>query len=161
MRTSFLKLMLSSALSAVLIVNVSLSSAQDFNDVPNDLKYTLSVFDSRIYSSLFGTDEMRAVYNDERLIEYWLSVEVALAKAQAKYGMIPLEAAQEIKKVAKFSNIDLAKLKQATGKVGRPVDGLVRQLRALNPTVKAYVHLGSTTQDVNFQRFSTPYPEVA
>ncbi|HAI60623.1 MAG TPA: 3-carboxy-cis,cis-muconate cycloisomerase, partial [Parasutterella excrementihominis] len=75
-------------------------------------------------------------------------VEVALAKAQAKYGMIPLEAAQEIEKVAKFSNIDLAKLKQATGKVGRPVDGLVRQLRALNPTVKAYVHLGSTTQDV-------------
>ena len=148
MRTSFLKLMLPSALSAVLIVNVSLSSAQDFNDVPNDLKYTLSVFDSRIYSSLFGTDEMRAVYNDERLIEYWLSVEVALAKAQAKYGMIPLEAAQEIEKVAKFSNIDLAKLKQATGKVGRPVDGLVRQLRALNPTVKAYVHLGSTTQEV-------------
>ena len=149
MKRKYLSLLLSALFSAALMSGTAVSApAQDFSKVPDDLKYTLSVFDSRIYSSLFGTDEMRSVYNDQRLIEYWLSVEVALSKAQAKYGMIPQEAAEEIEKVAKLSNINMVELKKSTAKVGRPVDGLVRQLRALNPTVKAYIHLGSTTQDV-------------
>ncbi len=107
-----------------------------------------SVYDSQIYGLLFSSPEMQAVFNDESLIRYWLRYEVELAKAQAECGVIPKEAAQAIAKVAVPENINRDALRTATRKVGRPVDGLVKQIRKLDPLASQYVHFGSTTQDV-------------
>lgn len=107
-----------------------------------------SVYDSQIYGLLFNSPEMRAVFNDEKLLSYWLQYERELAKAQAQHGVIPAEAAQKIAEVAIPSNVNRADLKTSTRKVGRPVDGLVKQIRKLDPLAQKYVHFGSTTQDV-------------
>ncbi|WP_051202205.1 class-II fumarase/aspartase family protein [Ferrimonas senticii] len=109
----------------------------------------VSVFDSAIYGSLFSNDEIRAIFNDDALVSYWLEVEVALAQSQAELGLIPAAAAQSIAKVAKLETIDMAALGTNTAKVGRGIKGLTDQLRkAGDANVKSYLHYGSTTQDI-------------
>lgn len=52
----------------------------------------VSVFDSRVYRDLFGTEAMRSVFSDRAMVEQWLRVEVALAEAQAELEIIPASA---------------------------------------------------------------------
>ena len=109
----------------------------------------ISVFDSRVYRELFGTKAMRSVFNDRAMVELWLKVEVALAKAQATVGVIPQSAAKAIEATAKIENIDFGKLREKTNKVGRGIDPLLGQLRKSGgKKVSQYLHWGSTTQDI-------------
>ena len=108
----------------------------------------ISVYDSSIYAPLFTTKEMAAIFNDASLIRYWLIYERELAKAEATHNVIPQAAADVINKIARPENINIEELRKATLKVGRPVDGLVKQIRKLDPLAKQYLHFGSTTQDV-------------
>jgi 3-carboxy-cis,cis-muconate cycloisomerase len=69
--------------------------------------------------------------------------------AQADVGVIPREAADAIAKAAVPANIDLAKLRTSTNRVGRAIDPLLSQVRAAGgKQVADYLHEGSTTQDV-------------
>ena len=45
---------------------------------------------------MFGTAAMRAVFSDEALVQRYLDVEVALARAEAATKVIPAEAAEAI-----------------------------------------------------------------
>ena len=54
------------------------------------------VTDSLIFRDLYGTPEMRAIFDDVHLVQCWLDVEVALARAQASLGNVPETAAEEI-----------------------------------------------------------------
>ena len=53
-----------------------------------------TMFDSAIFRDVFGTPAMRAIFSDETLVRNYVAVEVALAKAQGKLGVIPAEAAE-------------------------------------------------------------------
>ena len=108
-----------------------------------------SVFDSEIYRDLYATPEMRTVFSDERLIEYWLRYEAELAAAQASLGVIPATAARAIAAAARPERIDIPKLRSGTNSVGRPIEPLLAQLEAIGgKEVVDYLHWGSTTQDV-------------
>jgi 3-carboxy-cis,cis-muconate cycloisomerase len=108
-----------------------------------------TVFDSAIYRDLFATPGMRTVFSDERLVEHWLCFEVELAAAEAEVGIVPKAAAEAIAKAAVPTRIDMVKLREDTNRVGRPIDPLLRQVRAGGgKTVSEYLHFGSTTQDV-------------
>src|SRR5512138_2123730 len=87
-----------------------------------------TVFDSAIYRDFFGTPAMRTVWSDEALVTRYVEVEVALAKAEARVGLIPAEAAQEIAEKADAGELDLAKLKAETDIVGYPIIGIVHQM---------------------------------
>src|SRR6202035_2770051 len=52
--------------------------------------------DSRLYAHLWGTDELRAVFDEAPRLQGWLDVLAALARAQADLGIIPEEAARAI-----------------------------------------------------------------
>lgn len=109
----------------------------------------ISVFDSGIYSDLFSTDEMRAIFSDRAMVQQWLRVETALAKTQAKLGIIPQSAASAIATAATIDNIDFDRLRRDTGKVGRGIAPLLKQIKAHgDKQVAEYLHWGSTTQDV-------------
>ena len=54
---------------------------------------TVSAVDSRVYGGLFTTKAMREVFGDEARLQRMLDVEAALARAEAKLGLIPAEAA--------------------------------------------------------------------
>ena len=107
------------------------------------------VTDSVIFRDFYSTEEMRAIFNDSHLVSCWLEVETALARAQAKLGIIPESAAQEINRQAQAEAIDFAALNQGTRLVGYPILPLVRQLAALcEGEAGRYVHWGATTQDI-------------
>ena len=54
------------------------------------------ILDSQFLKDLYGTPEMRAVFDDMHLLQKWLDAEVALAQAEAEMGIIPEAAASEI-----------------------------------------------------------------
>ncbi len=69
-----------------------------------------SVFDSALFRNMFGTEEMRAVFPDAAWLERCIEAETALARAQAKAGLFPLEAAQTISERSQFAKLDLDEL---------------------------------------------------
>jgi 3-carboxy-cis,cis-muconate cycloisomerase len=107
------------------------------------------VIDSRIFSDLYGTPKMRAVFDDAHLVQCWLDVEAALARAQAGLGIIPEAAAEKISRQASVDAIDFDALREGAELVGYPILPLVRQLAALcEADAGRYVHWGATTQDI-------------
>ena len=55
-----------------------------------------TVLNSILFRDAFGTPAMREVFSDFSLISRYAEVEIALAKAEARCGVIPAEAAEEI-----------------------------------------------------------------
>ncbi|MFI5242310.1 MAG: 3-carboxy-cis,cis-muconate cycloisomerase, partial [Gemmatimonadales bacterium] len=101
---------------------------------------------------LFGDPEADALLTDARYIASMLEVEVALARAAAKAGMIPARSVSAIEKCADVSGYDLAALAAEAGNAGNIAIPLVRLLTecvARNDAESArYVHWGATSQDV-------------
>jgi 3-carboxy-cis,cis-muconate cycloisomerase len=106
------------------------------------------MFDSAIFRDAFGSAGMREIFSDEGLIGRYVEVEVALAAAEARVGVIPKEAAAAIKRLARADAIDVAKLKAETDLVGYPIVGVVHQLAKQCGDAGRYVHWGATTQDI-------------
>nr|WP_067292436.1 adenylosuccinate lyase family protein [Marinobacterium profundum] len=110
---------------------------------------TSSIIDSKLFAPLFHSNEMQAVFNDDARVEAYLETEAALARVQAKLGLIPALAAEQIDQAAKSVEIDMDRLASDTGTVGYPILGLVRQLAgAAGEDAGGYVHWGATTQDI-------------
>jgi 3-carboxy-cis,cis-muconate cycloisomerase len=110
---------------------------------------TATALDSAIFRDIFSTAEMRQVFSDEARTAYYLEIEAALAKAQARLGIIPEKAAQEIVRQCRIENIDLARLKQQTERIGYPILGVVQQIVGLCADgLGEWCHWGATTQDI-------------
>jgi len=107
-----------------------------------------TVFDSILFRDMFGTAEMRAVFADEALVGRYLEVEVALARTQARMGVVPAEAAAAIESASRTIRVDLEKLRRETEIVGYPILPLVHQLSEAAGEAGRYVHWGATTQDI-------------
>ena len=82
-----------------------------------------TIVDSAIFGNIFSTDAMRAVWSDENRTQKYLYIEAALARVQARLGIIPQEAADEIVKNCTIDKIDMGKLRQQTERIGYPVLG--------------------------------------
>ena len=107
-----------------------------------------TVFDSVLFRDMFGTAEMRAVFSDEALIGRYIEVEIALARAEARCGVIPAEAAEKIAELSRFESLDLKLMQHETEIVGYPILPLVEQLSKICGEAGRYVHWGATTQDI-------------
>jgi 3-carboxy-cis,cis-muconate cycloisomerase len=110
---------------------------------------TATALDSVIFRDIFSTAEMRHVFSDEARTGYYLEIEAALARAQARLGIIPENAAKEIVRQCRIENIDLARLKQQTERIGYPILGVVQQIVGLCADgLGEWCHWGATTQDI-------------
>ena len=111
-----------------------------------------TVIDSNILGNIFATPEIKAIWSDEQRTDYYLQFEVALAKAQAKLGIIPQKAADEIVKHCNLENIDFDELRRKTELIGYPVLPMVQQIvRKINEVeggLGEWLHWGTTTQDL-------------
>ncbi|NYT63721.1 adenylosuccinate lyase family protein [Alcaligenaceae bacterium] len=107
-----------------------------------------TVFDSILFKDAFGTQQAREIFSDTSLVGRYIEVEVALAKAQARCGVIPAEAAIHIAATARLEDIDFERMGQETDIVGYPILPLVHQLVDLCGEAGRYVHWGATTQDI-------------
>ena len=88
------------------------------------------VFESILLKHLWGTEALRAVFNDGNRVQKWFDFEAALALAQAELGIIPQAAADEIGRKAKAANVDLEAIAVGIRKTHHP---LVPALRAQPP----------------------------
>jgi 3-carboxy-cis,cis-muconate cycloisomerase len=107
-----------------------------------------TVLDSILFRDGFGTPEMRDVFCDHALISRYIEVEVALARALARSGVIPAEAADRITQCARVDRLDVDRLRRETNIVGYPILPLVHQLVEMCGEAGRYVHWGATTQDI-------------
>jgi 3-carboxy-cis,cis-muconate cycloisomerase len=114
---------------------------------------TFGVLSSTLFGDMFGTAAMRAVFGELTFLARCAEVEAALARAQARAGIVPKEAAAAISKAAAAiieepQSLDLQRLKRETETVGYPILPLVRQLADRAGDAGRWVHWGATTQDI-------------
>lgn len=107
------------------------------------------VVDSIFFRDQYGTEEMRRVFDDDALLQYWLDVEAALARAEAQVGLIPPYAAAEISAKAIAANLDKQSIAKEMKTTGHPIVPVIRALqRVCNGDAGQYIHWGATTQDI-------------
>jgi 3-carboxy-cis,cis-muconate cycloisomerase len=104
--------------------------------------------DGPILGVLYGSDAMRAVFEEHAYFQRMLDVEAALARVQARLGIIPADAAPAIEAAAHYENLDPAELAASARNVGYPVVGLVAGLSRAAGKPGAWTHWGATTQDI-------------
>jgi 3-carboxy-cis,cis-muconate cycloisomerase len=104
--------------------------------------------DSPILGTLYGSDAMRAVFDERAYFQRMLDVEAALARVQAKLGVIPADAADAITRAARVENLSAEELAASARNVGYPVVGLVAGLARAAGTAGGWTHWGATTQDI-------------
>ena len=103
----------------------------------------VSVLDSRIFRNTFGTQAIRDVFSDEAYTNRLVQVEAALARAEAKTGVIPDDAGNALTDSLSKVRIDFERLAEETDVVGYPVLPLIRQLAEQTPPEMAkYIHWG-------------------
>ena len=108
-----------------------------------------TVIDSAVFGDIFSTAPMRSVFSDANRVQKYLDFEAALAWTQARLGIIPRAAAEEIVRHCRAGEVDFVKLKQDTERIGYPVLPVVQQLVALcRDGHGEWCHWGATTQDV-------------
>jgi 3-carboxy-cis,cis-muconate cycloisomerase len=112
------------------------------------LPTSTTVLDSILFRDAFGTPAMREVFSDFSLISRYVEIEIALAKAEARCGVIPAEAAAEIAERTDVSTLDFDLLRRETDIVGYPILPLVHQMAKQCGEAGRYVHWGATTQDI-------------
>src|SRR5258707_8144036 len=107
-----------------------------------------TVLDSILFRDAFGTPAMREVFSDFSLISRYAEVEIALAGAEARCGVIPAEAAAEIARLTDVSAFDFDLLRSETDIVGYPILPLVHQMAKQCGEAGRYVPWGANTQDI-------------
>lgn len=107
-----------------------------------------TVFDSVLFRDAFSTPAMRQIFSDHALVGRYIEVEIALARAQAKCGVIPLEAAETIARESRLERLNFEEMRRETDIVGYPILPLVHQLAPMCGDAGGYLHWGATTQDI-------------
>jgi 3-carboxy-cis,cis-muconate cycloisomerase len=109
---------------------------------------TFSALDSALLGPLFVADEMRECFSDLARLRAMLVAEAALARAEARLGLVPEELAAAIEAVPP-GELDLAALGQRTVLSGVPTIPFVKAVQArLPPALERGFHKGATTQDI-------------
>jgi 3-carboxy-cis,cis-muconate cycloisomerase len=107
-----------------------------------------SSLDSELLGPLFATDAMRAVFSDRAWLAAMLEVESALARAQARFGVVPAALADALARVEP-DHLDLPALGDATAIAGVPTIPFVRSVQKQIPRdLEPSFHKGATTQDI-------------
>jgi 3-carboxy-cis,cis-muconate cycloisomerase len=92
---------------------------------------------------------MLAAVSDEAWVEAMVQVEVALATAEARLGVIPPAAAASIASSLRSAHLDVEQIGRDAVAAGNPVIPMVKMLTAIVPPDAAgYLHWGATSQDI-------------
>jgi adenylosuccinate lyase len=88
---------------------------------------------------------MAALWTDQAKFERWLDVEVAAVEAWAELGQVPREAAEKVRRDARF---DLAKVDEYIAITHHDVTAFLRSVNESLGDESRYVHFGLTSSDV-------------
>ncbi|WP_420713169.1 3-carboxy-cis,cis-muconate cycloisomerase [Pseudomonas sp. zfem001] len=106
---------------------------------------------NQLFDAYFTAPAMRAIFCDAGRVQGMLDFEAALARAEARVGLIPSEAVAPIAAACKAELYDYPALAQAIATAGNSaiplVKALGKRIAATDPEAERYVHLGATSQD--------------
>ncbi|MHC8292355.1 3-carboxy-cis,cis-muconate cycloisomerase [Pseudomonas sp. LB3P58] len=107
---------------------------------------------NQLFDAYFTARDMREVFCDQGRVQAMLDFEAALARAEARVGLIPQTAVAPIEAACQAGHYDFAALGEAIATAGNSaiplVKALGKQIAANNAEAERYVHLGATSQDV-------------
>jgi 3-carboxy-cis,cis-muconate cycloisomerase len=101
-----------------------------------------------LFLPILVPEEVRDAVSERAWLEAMLASERALARAEARVGVIPAEAAEAIAAACGPERFDVAQLAEEGRRVANPVEPLVRALVAEAGEPGRWVHWGATSQDV-------------
>ena len=105
-----------------------------------------------LFGPLFSADSVSAAFDDAATIQAMLDVEAALARAQAKVGLIPPSAVAPIAAACTADRYDIDALGLGAALAGNTAIPLVKALTAAvwttDEDAARYVHWGATSQDI-------------
>jgi adenylosuccinate lyase len=93
----------------------------------------------------YTNPEMGAIWSDGRRYETWLEVELAAADAMAEAGVIPAEAARELRARAKF---DIARIEEIENVTQHDVIAFTTAVAEHAGPAARWLHFGLTSSDV-------------
>ncbi|HKW43797.1 MAG TPA: lyase family protein, partial [Thermoplasmata archaeon] len=97
----------------------------------------------------YGRPKMKAVFEEATRLQRLLDVEAALARAEAKVGLIPREAAAEIAKKASTKSVTVERVEALEKETRHDLMAVVLALtEACAGDAGNYVHLGATSNDI-------------
>ena len=106
----------------------------------------------QLFAAYFTAEAMGQVFCDHGRVQAMLDVEAALARAQARVGVIPHSAVAPITTACRAELYDFEALGLAIASAGNSaiplVKALGKQIASSAPEAERYVHLGATSQDV-------------
>ncbi len=107
---------------------------------------------NQLFDAYFTARDMREVFCDQGRVQAMLDFEAALARAEARVGLIPDSAVAPIAAACSAALYDFAALGEAIATAGNSaiplVKALGKQIAATDAEAERYVHLGATSQDV-------------
>src|SRR5215218_9386012 len=95
--------------------------------------------------SRYTHPDMGAIWSDERRYETWLEVELAAADAMAETGVIPAEAARELRARARF---DVARIEEIEQVTQHDVIAFTTAVAEYAGPSARWLHFGLTSSDV-------------
>src|SRR5213593_3745903 len=97
----------------------------------------------------YGRPKMKGLFEEESRLQRLLYVEAALARAEAKVGLIPEEAAAEIARKATTKRITVKRVQELEEETRHDLMAVVLALtEACEGDAGKYVHLGATSNDI-------------
>lgn len=90
--------------------------------------------------------EMCDVFSEEQKIKKWMEVEIALARAHAKFGNIPKEAVKAIEDAAK--DVRFERVKEIEKEIHHDLMAVVKAMSERAGKHGSYVHVGATSYDI-------------
>jgi 3-carboxy-cis,cis-muconate cycloisomerase/3-oxoadipate enol-lactonase len=103
-----------------------------------------------LFDAVLARGRVRAEVSDRAWLQAMLDVEAALARAEARAGVISSEDAEAIGRACRAENFDIAAIGSAAADGGNPVIPLVKALTAaVQGDAARQVHRGATSQDVS------------
>lgn len=108
----------------------------------------------------YFSEEMKKIWEEESKLQSWLTVEAALARVNAKLGIIPRVAAAEITRKAKTKYVKLERVRQIDKQIHHDLMAMVKALAEKCGDAGKYVHLGATSYDIEDTAFALRFREA-
>nr|WP_090446761.1 3-carboxy-cis,cis-muconate cycloisomerase [Pseudomonas benzenivorans] len=106
---------------------------------------------NQLFDRYFSSAAMAALFSDAGRVQGMLDFEAALARAEARVGVIPAGAVAPIETACHAERYDFSELAEAIATAGNSaiplVKALGRQVAAADAEAERYLHLGATSQD--------------
>lgn len=95
--------------------------------------------------SRYSRAEMEKVWSEEQKYEIWLEIELAILKARAELGEIPVEAAEKIEQEAE---VDLKRIKEIEAKTRHDMIAFIEGVSENLGEESRFIHEGVTSSDI-------------